>query len=170
MLTMVIGQKLKERLHLLERRAAELQSSASTTKLHCHGYDDECYSNASSNSSTSSDEHCRHCSHAASRAGTASPPTQYSNQFGSYGQSGHLSHINRSPNPQTLGPEMLPYYQDMRQIPGYPVSAPPDLSLSAPFIADGSQDLGMDLQYLQQFDMPLMKFEPDELPSPYLNC
>lgn len=167
---MVIGQKLKERLHLLERRAAELQSSASATKSHCQGYDDECYSNVSSNASTSSDEHCRHCSHVASRAGTASPPTQYSNQFGTYGHSSHLNHINRSPNLQTLGPDMLPYYQDMRQIPGYTVSAPPDMSLSAPFLADGSQDMGMDLQYLQQFDMPMLKFEPEELPSPYMNC
>jgi hypothetical protein len=44
--------------------------------------------------------------------------------------------------------------------------------MPAPFLADGSQDLGgMDLQYLQPFDtMTMIKFEPEELPSNYMNC
>ena len=161
------GQKLKERLQLLEQRAAELSCSASS-RSHHHMYEDEgCYGHISSNASTSSDEHCRHCSHGASRAGTASPPTSYSSQFG---QISHSNQLNRSPNPQMQQSEMLPYFQDIQQMTGYPPPVPPEMSLAAAFVPESTQSMGLEFQYLPSYDMPMMKFEVDDIPYSHMNC
>jgi len=67
---------------------------------------------------------------------------------------------------------MMPYYQDMQQQqqqqpPMY--SAPMEMSPS--FITEAPQDLGLNFPYLQPYvDMPIMKFENDDLSSSFMNC
>ena len=73
LISLPIGQKLKERLQLLERRAAQLSSpsSSSSSKPCQNSFNNEsCYPHMSSNASSSSDDHYHHCSHAHSRQGT----------------------------------------------------------------------------------------------------
>src|SRR5579871_807107 len=97
------GQKLKERLQLLERRAAQLSSPASSSKALQNTFIDEpYYSHIPSNTSTHSDEHCHQYSqsHATSRHTTASPPTSYSSQAPS---------LTHSPNMLDQRQDMMPY-------------------------------------------------------------
>lgn len=145
---------------MLERRAAQLSSPSSSSKQYQNSFNDEaCYPHMPSNASSSSDDHCHHCSHTHSRQGTVSPPSSYSS---------HSTHLSHSPNMQAQRQDMMPYYQDMQQQqPMY--SAP--LEMSSSFITDAPQDLGLNFPYLQSYvDMPIMKFENDDLTSSFMNC
>lgn len=64
---------------------------------------------------------------------------------------------------------MMPYYQDMQQQQPAMYSAP--LEMSSSFITEAPPDLGLNFPYLQSYvDMPILKFENDDLTSSFMNC
>ncbi len=77
---------------------------------------------------------------------------------------------------QTQRQDMMLFYQDMheqqqQQQQQQPPMFSTPMEMSTSFITEAPQDLGLNFPYLHSYvDMPIMKFENDDLSSSFMNC